>query len=67
MEFEAKDNKKYKVEAIIDNAVYGQPENSNQMPSLYYFVLWKGYLEEKKHLKAFIGNYTPPEFDQHLL
>ncbi len=27
LEFEAEDNKEYKVEAIIDNAVYGQQAN----------------------------------------
>ncbi len=45
-EFEAGDNKEYEVEAIIDSAVYGQQAN-NQMPDLYYLVLWKGYPEEE--------------------
>ncbi len=46
VEFEAGDNKKNKVEAIIDNAVYGQQAN-DQMPGLYYLVLWKGYPEKE--------------------
>ncbi len=45
-EFEARDNKEYKVEAIINSAVYSQQAN-NQMPDLYYLVSWKGYPEEK--------------------
>ncbi len=47
MEFEARSNKKYKIEAIIDNVVYDQWANNNQMPGFYYFVLWKGYPKEK--------------------
>ena len=38
LEFEAKSNKKYEVEAIIDSVVYGQQAN-NQTPSLYYLIL----------------------------
>ncbi len=44
--FEIGDDKEYEVEAIIDSAVYGKEAN-NQMPSLYYLILWKGYLEKK--------------------
>ncbi len=44
LEFEFRGNKEYKVETIIDSAVYGQQTN-NQMLGLYYFVLWKGYPE----------------------
>ncbi len=47
LEFEAKGNKEYELEAIIDSVVYNQPANSNQMPGLYYLVLWKGYPEEE--------------------
>ena len=46
-EFEAGDNNKYEVEAIIDSAVYGQQANNNQMPDLYYFISWKSYPEEE--------------------
>ncbi len=45
--FEAGDEKEYEVETIINNAVYGQQANSNQMPGFYYLVLWTGYLEEE--------------------
>ncbi len=46
-EFEAGDDKEYKVEVIIDSVVYGQQANNSQMPGLYYLVLWKGYPEEE--------------------
>ena len=47
LEYEAGNNKEYTVKPIINNVVYGQQENnSNQMPGFYYFILWKGYLEE---------------------
>ncbi len=36
-EFEAGENKKYEVKAIIDSAVYNQQTN-NQMPGLYYLI-----------------------------
>ena len=39
LEFEAKDNKKYEVEAIINTVVYDQQANNDQMPSFYYLVL----------------------------
>ncbi len=50
VEFEAGGNKEYEVEAIIDSAVYDQQAN-NQMPSLYYLVLWKGYPDEENTLE----------------
>ncbi len=37
--FEARGNKEYEFEAIIDSAVYGQQANSNQMLGFYYLVL----------------------------
>ncbi len=46
LEFEAGGNKEYEVEAIINSVVYGQQAN-NQMPGLYYLVLWKNYPEEE--------------------
>ncbi len=46
LEFEAGGNKEYEIKAIIDSAVYDQQTN-NQMPGLYYLILWKGYLEEE--------------------
>ncbi len=51
-EFEAGDNKKYEIKAIINSMVYGK-EAYNQMPGLYYFVLWKGYLEEESTKEPF--------------
>ncbi len=47
LEFEAGDNKEYEIEAIINSAMYGQQANSDQMPGLYYLVLWNGYAEEE--------------------
>ncbi len=46
LEFEAGSNKEYEVEAIIDSAMYSQQAN-NQMPDLYYLVLWKSYPKEE--------------------
>ena len=45
-EFELGNDKKYKVEAIQDSAVYAK-EADGHLPGLYYLVTWKGYLEEK--------------------
>ncbi len=47
LEFEAGGDKEYEIEAIIDSAMYNQQANSNQIPGLYYLVLWKAYLEEE--------------------
>ncbi len=64
-EFEAGDNKEYEVEAIIDSTVYGQQAN-DQIPGLYYLVLWKGYPEEENtwepslaviHLRKLISTF----------
>ncbi len=65
MEFEARGNKKYEVKAIIDSVVYSQ-QNNNQMPGLYYLVLWKGSLKEENtwdpslvviHLRKLISTF----------
>ena len=45
-EFNAGDNKKYKVEAIIDSAVYAKKAEKH-LPGLYYLVSWKNYPEEE--------------------
>ena len=39
MEFEARGDKEYEVETIIDSAMYSQQANNNQMADLYYLVL----------------------------
>ena len=45
-EFEAGNDKKYKVNGIRDSAVYAR-ESAGQLPGLYYLVLWKSYPKEK--------------------
>ena len=50
--FDAGNNKEYKVEAIIDSAVYAK-EAERHLPGLYYLVSWKGYLEEKSTWEPF--------------
>lgn len=37
-EFEVESNKKYKVELIVNNAMYGK-EIENKLPGLYYLIL----------------------------
>ncbi len=44
--FEAGDNKEFEIEAIIYSTVNGKKIN-NQIPNLYYLVLWKGYPKKK--------------------
>ncbi len=44
--FKTGDNKKYKIEAIIDSTVYSK-ESNNQIPSFYYLILWKSYPKEE--------------------
>ena len=39
-------NKKCKVEAIWDNAIY-EKELKSYSPGLYYLVAWKSYFKEK--------------------
>ena len=41
-EFEADNDKEYKVDSIWDSAVYTR-ELAKQLLGLYYLVLWKGY------------------------
>ena len=41
-EFEAGNNKKYKVDVIQDSAVYTK-ESARQLLGLYYLVSWKEY------------------------
>ena len=51
IKFEAGGNKEYEVKAIINSVVYGQQANNNQMPGLYYLVLWKGYPKKENTWK----------------
>ena len=46
LEFDAGDNKEYKIEAIIDSAVYAK-EAEGYLPGLYDLVSWKSYPEKK--------------------
>ena len=70
LEFEAGDNKEYKVEAIWDSAVYANKAEGH-LPGLYNLVLWKRYLKEKntwepsfvvQHLKKLINSF----YKEHL-
>ena len=45
-EFDASDNKKYEVKAIIDSTVYAK-EAEEYLLGLYYLISWKGYPEEE--------------------
>ena len=45
-EFKVSNNKKYKLEAIQDSAIYAK-EADGHTSGLYYFVAYKGYPEEK--------------------
>ena len=47
LEFEAGNNKKYKVDGILENAVYAEESTIGQLPEFYYLVSWKSYPEEK--------------------
>lgn len=41
------DNKKYKVEAISNSAVYAKELKLDYLLRLYYLVFWKSYLKEE--------------------
>ena len=45
-EFDVSNNKEYKVEAIIDNAVYAKKVEKH-LSGLYYLVSWKNYSKEE--------------------
>ena len=51
-EFEPGNDKKYKVEAIQDSAVYAK-ETNGYLPGLYYLVSWKDYPKEENTWKPF--------------
>ena len=45
--FEASDKKEYEINGIWDSAVYVKESATEQLPELYYLILWKSYPEEK--------------------
>ena len=45
-EFEAGNNKEYKVEGIQDSAIYAK-ESVEQLPGLYYLIMWKSYSKKE--------------------
>ena len=58
-EFEAGNNKEYKVDGIWDSAVYAKKSTTSQLLGLYYLVLWKGYPKGK-------NTWKPVSTIQHL-
>ena len=64
-EFDAGNNKEYKVEAIIDSVVYAK-KAERQLPGLYYLISWKEYPEKENtwepsstviHLRKMISTF----------
>lgn len=47
LEREKDNSKEYKVEIIYNSEVYAKKTDSGHIPNFYYFMSWKGYLEEK--------------------
>ena len=65
-EFEAGNNKEYEINGIRDSVVYAKESAIEQLPELYYLVLWKGYPEEEniwkpisaiQHLRRLVTAY----------
>ena len=54
--FDTKNDKEYEVEAIPNSKVHTK-EAESELPGVYYFVSWKGFIK-KKHLRASIVYYT---------
>ena len=50
--FDAGDNKKYKVEAIIDSVIYAKKREGHLL-SVYYLVFWKSYPEKESTWEPF--------------
>ena len=64
-EFDASNNREYKVEAIIDSAVYAK-EVEGHLPGLYYLISCKNYSDEENtwqpsfavmHLRKMISTF----------
>ena len=47
LEFEAGNDKEYKIDGIWDSTVYAKESTTGQLPRLYYLVSWKSYPEEE--------------------
>lgn len=45
--FEVCNNDKYIIESIRNSTVYARKLKSGHLPSIYYLISWKDYLEEK--------------------
>ena len=50
-EFNAGNNKEYKLEAIKNSTVYAK-KVERHLPDLYYLVFWESYLEEENTWKS---------------
>ena len=46
-EFKTGNNEKYEIDGIWDSMVYAKKSTTNQLPKLYYLVLWKGYSKKE--------------------
>ena len=55
LEFEAGNDKKYKVDGIWDSVVYTKESTTDQLPGLYYLVSWKGYPKEENTLEPVLA------------
>ena len=56
-EFEASNIKEYKVDSIWDSMVYAR-KSAEQLPGLYYLVLWKIYHEEENIWEPVLATST---------
>ena len=66
LEFEAGDDKEYKVDGIWDSAVYAKESTTSQLSGFYYLISWKSYSEEEniwepasaiQHLRRLVTSY----------
>ena len=46
-EFQASNNKEYKVDSIWNSMIYTKKSAIKQLPGFYYPVLWKSYFKEE--------------------
>ena len=57
--FKIGNNEEYEVDSIWDSTVYAKKLIKNQLPGLYYLILWKSYSEEE-------NTWEPASAIQHL-